>query len=196
MHCVSRGGGRIDGAAQADRGGRVHVPDPAGRGGRRHRTRLHLPGRLLRARRASPRAGGGRGWQSLGTVGAVSEQQMRNLFGQGIHPDAERSRPQRSPQGGGPGGRRCGAAGPRVPVYDGPEEWHAAGAGLTPTGTPIGRLPRSTPVPEDDRARIRTDLARECSPNSTTGTRHRAGTVRVPRAGVPAGDRRRSPGST
>ena len=51
------------------------------------------------ARGESPGRWTGRGLASLGTSGTVSERQMRNLFGMGIHPDAERIQAQLVAQG-------------------------------------------------------------------------------------------------
>ena len=42
------------------------------------------------AKGESPGRWWGSGLESLGTGGPVSEKQMLNLFGQGIHPDADR----------------------------------------------------------------------------------------------------------
>src|SRR6478609_10010126 len=42
------------------------------------------------AKGESPGRWKGSGLASLGTTGVVSEQQMKNLFGMGIHPDAQR----------------------------------------------------------------------------------------------------------
>ncbi|MDT9081656.1 relaxase domain-containing protein, partial [Escherichia coli] len=42
------------------------------------------------AKGESPGVWVGGGLDALGTAGAVTEQQMRNLFGLGVHPDADR----------------------------------------------------------------------------------------------------------
>jgi hypothetical protein len=68
------------------------------------------------AKGESPGRWDGRGLESLGTTGLVSEQQMLNLFGQGIHPDADRVGQEAYARGGErAAGVRGDPSGPGVP---------------------------------------------------------------------------------
>ncbi len=114
------------------------------------------------AKGESPGRWTGRGLASLGTSGTVSERQMRNLLGMGIHPDAERIQADLVAQGlSVPAAAAAARLGQAFPVYDGPVEWHRRLAeAYADWNQALGRLPGER-VPEGDRARIRTDLARE-----------------------------------
>src|SRR6476659_8718889 len=77
------------------------------------------------AKGESPGRWTGRGLESLGTTGVVSEKQMRNLFGMGIHPDAERIQADLVGRGSSvPAAAAAARLGATFPVYDGPVQWH------------------------------------------------------------------------
>ena len=131
------------------------------------------------AKGESPGRWWGRGLESLGTGGAVTEQQMLNLFGQGIHPDAERIQARSRTPGAVsvPQAVRRGPAGPGVPGYEGTAEWRErlarAVRGLEPGPRASGRLAR---IPAEDRTRIRTergpgDVHRTARPGPATPSR-------------------------
>ena len=113
------------------------------------------------AKGESPGRWDGRGLESLGTTGVVTEQQMRNLFGMGIHPDAQRIQADLVAQGWSvPAAAAEARLGSAFPIYDGPVEWHERLAEAYAEWNVDHGLPERARIPEEDRARIRTDLAR------------------------------------
>src|SRR6478672_922820 len=114
------------------------------------------------AKGESPGRWTGRGLESLGTAGVVTEQQMRNLFGMGIHPDAERIQTELVAQGWSvPAAAAEARLGAAFPIYEGPDGWHQRlAAAYAEFNEDRGRAPQ-TRTPEADRARIRTEQARD-----------------------------------
>ena len=125
------------------------------------------------AKGESPGRWWGRGLDALGTGGAVSEQQMLNLFGQGIHPDAERIVQERYAAGRHrAAGLRRDPAGPGVPGVRGHE------GVADPAGGAVRRLePGRTGTRTTTRSRRTSGPGSaprwpgRCSPNCTAGTR-------------------------
>ncbi|HEY5148879.1 MAG TPA: MobF family relaxase, partial [Mycobacterium sp.] len=113
------------------------------------------------AKGESPGRWDGRGLESLGTTGVVTEKQMLNLFGLGIHPDAQRIQADLVAQGWSvPAAAAAARLGSPFPIYDGPVEWHERLAEAYGEWNVERGLPERARIPEEDRARIRTDLAR------------------------------------
>ena len=112
------------------------------------------------AKGESPGRWTGRGLESLGTSGTVSERQMRNLFGMGIHPDAERIQAELVAQGWSvPAAAAAARLGQAFPIYDGPVQWHQwLAEAYADWNQQLGR-PAGERVAEEDRARIRTGAA-------------------------------------
>jgi DNA primase catalytic core len=114
------------------------------------------------AKGESPGTWIGNGLQGLGTSGTVTESQMRNLFGQGIHPDADRIQADLIAAGtGAPSALAATKLGSAYRVVEGDPAWRD---GLTDRyqayNTVHGR-PENAPVPAEERTRIRTELATE-----------------------------------
>ena len=89
----------------------------------------------------------GRGADLLGVTGTVTEEQMRNLFGEGRHPDADtvtvRLGCGRRVGGGGGAGDPAGSAVPAVPD---PRRGGAAGEGAVLTEQVVARVdPHAAP---------------------------------------------------
>src|SRR6478672_4985943 len=113
------------------------------------------------AKGESPGRWDGRGLDSLGTAGVVTEQQMRNLFGLGIHPDAQRIQADLVARGWSvPAAAAEARLGSAFPIYDAPVEWHQRLAEAYGEWNTDHGFPERARIPEEDRARIRTDLAR------------------------------------
>ena len=115
------------------------------------------------AKGESPGRWWGRGLESLGTGGAVTEQQMLNLFGQGIHPDAERISAGAVRRRAPPCRRRSprrGWAG-RSPCTRARKEWRTRLGERFGAWNQVHGHPHDYPVPADERTRIRTEVARE-----------------------------------
>ena len=92
----------------------------------------------------------------------VTEQQMRNLFGQGIHPDAERIVQELYALGWSvPAARRATLLGARFPVFEGDTAWRDRLTERYAAWNTVRGLPGDWPVPAQERARIRTETARE-----------------------------------
>ena len=114
------------------------------------------------AKGESPGTWIGGGLEGLGTSGTVTEKQMRNLFGQGIHPDADRIQADVIDAGGSaPAAVAATKLGSAYRVVEGDPAWRE---GLTVRyqawNTVHGR-PENAPVPAEERTRIRTELATE-----------------------------------
>jgi len=115
------------------------------------------------AKGESPGVWLGAGADVLGLTGRyVTEQQMKNLFGQGIHPDAERIVQEKYALGWSvPAARRATLLGARFPVFEGDSEWRGRLTERYAAWNTVRGLPGDWPVPAAERARIRTDTARE-----------------------------------
>ncbi len=120
----------------------------------------------------SPGTWRGTGLSALGIDpgSEVSEEQMRNLFGEGIHPDAEQVRARATARHQAAGMPRVQAArmgekatrlGNRYPVYTSTSGYRAAKAqAYRDYNTSVGAC-TTAPIPDDVRARISTDVATE-----------------------------------
>ena len=100
-------------------------------------------------------------WSRSAPPGWSREQQMRNLFGLGIHPDAQRIQADLVAQGWSvPAAAAAARLGAAFPIYDGPVEWHERLAQAYAEWNTEHGFPERARIAEEDRARIRTDLAR------------------------------------
>src|SRR6476646_2712254 len=109
------------------------------------------------AKGESPGRWDGRGLEALGTAGGVTEQQMRNLFGLGIHPDAQQTQADLVAQGWSvPAAAAEGRLGSAFPIYDGPVEWHERLAESYGEWNGEQGLPERARIAEEERGRIRT----------------------------------------
>lgn len=121
------------------------------------------------AKGESPGVWMGGGLESLGTAGEVTEQQMKNLFGEGIHPDAERVLAEKMPTIPTTGDRREIARAMSRAVYLGrpfqvreaSTEWpERLGRAYREWNVAHGTGQRA-PIDEDVKAGIRTQVATE-----------------------------------
>lgn len=105
----------------------------------------------------------GAGLASLGVSGEVSEAQMRALFGEGRHPDADVIELAAVGEGATPTeALRRSALGRSFPVYDGePTPFRRLVAERFASSNADQGLARDWPVPAEEKARIRTETARE-----------------------------------
>lgn len=112
------------------------------------------------AKGEAPGAWAGAGLKTLGTSGQVTEQQMLNLFGQGMHPDAEKIRD--AARAAGADIKTAEAAtnlGQQFRQFEPNQHWRdrisdAYGAYNTVRGNAANK-----PIPGGERERIRTDVA-------------------------------------
>jgi len=102
----------------------------------------------------------GGGLETLGVSGAVTEQQMKNLFGQGIHPDAEVLAEESIAAGHtaqvAQGAARLGA---KFPVFEIDPAWHDELAARYRAYNAEHGLQPGDVVPPDVREQVRTDVA-------------------------------------
>ena len=114
------------------------------------------------AKGESPGQWWGKGLDSLGTGGAVTEKQMLNLFGQGIHPDAERVIDEQYALGATvPQAFAAAKLGRSFPVHEGSTQWRTRLGERFGAWNQVHGHPHDYPVPADERQRIRTEVARE-----------------------------------
>ncbi len=101
----------------------------------------------------------GGGLETLGVSGAVTEQQMKNLFGQGIHPDAEVLAAESIAAGHRAQVAQAAARlGAKFPVFEIDPTWHdELAAGYRAYNAEHGLQPGDV-VPPDAREQIRTDV--------------------------------------
>ena len=102
----------------------------------------------------------GAGLDSLGVAGRVGEDQMLNLFGQGLHPDAERIVQEALAAGLGPDEAYAASKlGKKFAVFEGDERWRL---GLRDAyqqyNMGLGRK-AATSIPPEEKSRIRSELA-------------------------------------
>ncbi|MBN1097160.1 relaxase domain-containing protein [Blastococcus sp. TML/C7B] len=113
----------------------------------------------------SPGRWTGNGLAGVGGVSAgqpVTEEQMKSLFGEGRHPDADRLEKEALARGQAPQeARAVGALGRAFYVFAPRADGFRARCAeeFAAFNTARGQ-PATAPVPDDDRARIRSDLAR------------------------------------
>ncbi len=102
----------------------------------------------------------GGGLETLGVSGTVTEQQMKNLFGQGIHPDAEVLAEESIAAGHtaqvAQGAARLGA---KFPVFEIDPAWHDELAARYRAYNAEHGLQPGDVVPPDIREQVRTDVA-------------------------------------
>ncbi len=97
----------------------------------------------------------------LDISGQVTEAQMLNLFGQGLHPDADKIRHEAKTSGVGVAAADAATRlGQPFPTFEPNQQWRdrlsdAYAAFNTVRGNAVNK-----PIPADERERIRTDLAR------------------------------------
>jgi DNA primase catalytic core len=102
----------------------------------------------------------GAGLEALGVSGTVTEDQMLNLFGQGLHPDADRIFAERRADGAtADKAEEATKLGRKFPVYAGDDEWRESLAeGYRAFNVVRGNDPRD-PVPAADKSSIRDAVA-------------------------------------
>lgn len=114
------------------------------------------------AKGESPGTWIGRGLDALGTSGTVTEQQMRNLFGQGIHPDADRILIAQAAAGASTAAATAATRlGSPYRVVEGDPAWREGLTERYQAWNIVRNRPENAPVPPDERTRIRTELATE-----------------------------------
>lgn len=114
------------------------------------------------AKGESPGIWRGLGLEALGVSGRVSEKQMLNLFGQGIHPDAERVRDEAYARGATvPQAFAATRLGRAFPVYEGSKPWRTRLAKRFEALNQEQGLPGDWPIPAEERTRIRTEVGLE-----------------------------------
>jgi hypothetical protein len=96
--------------------------------------------------------------QEMGLAGtAVTEQQMKNLFGAGIHPDAQRLEAEAVAEGYGvPAAMSLGRLGAKFPVFDAAPQWSENLAAAYRKHNLDHGLPKGDKVPEEAKQSIRT----------------------------------------
>lgn len=114
------------------------------------------------AKGESPGTWIGRGLDALGTSGAVTESQMRNLFGLGVHPDADQIIAAQTAAGASKAAAQAATKlGAAYRVVEGDASWRERLAERYQAWNAIRDLPEHDPVPAEARMRIRTDVATE-----------------------------------
>ncbi len=92
----------------------------------------------------------------------VTEAQMVALFGEGRHPDAETLEAELIAAGRGvPAVLAATRLGAPYRVFDGVTDWRKQLAARFEGWNAAAGLPRDWPIPEDDRARLRSELGRD-----------------------------------
>jgi len=111
------------------------------------------------AKGEAPGVWAGKGLASLEVSGQVSEQQMLNLFGEGLHPNADVIAGELIAAGASVKvAAEAGKLGRKFPVYEGGQEWREnLAAAYARFNTDHGHAANGA-VPEADKQRIRTDL--------------------------------------
>jgi len=103
----------------------------------------------------------------MGLTGtAVTEQQMKNLFGEGLHPDAQRLQAEALaalPAGGDKQAKaravdRAGKLGSKFPVFEASPMWHEKLAAAYQKYNEDQGLAKGDKVPEAEKQRIRTEV--------------------------------------
>ena len=100
--------------------------------------------------------------QDLGLAGTtVTEQQMKNLFGLGIHPDAERIQAEAEADGLGPiAAASLTRLGAKFPVYEASPVWHEKLAAAYSKYNLDRGLPANEKVPDEEKYAIRSAVGR------------------------------------
>jgi len=111
------------------------------------------------AKGEAPGVWAGKGLASLEVSGQVSEQQMLNLFGEGLHPNADVIAGELIAAGASVKvAAEAGKLGRKFPVYEGGQEWREnLAAAYARFNTDHGHAANGA-VPEADKQLIRTDL--------------------------------------
>ena len=102
----------------------------------------------------------GAGLETLGVSGVVTEAQMKNLFGQGIHPDAEKITAAGIAAGHSAAAAAAGARlGARFPVFQLNPGWRdELAAAYRAWNLEHGQAPGDV-IPDQDREQVRTEVA-------------------------------------
>ena len=117
------------------------------------------------AKGESPGVWVGQGAADLGLSGLqVTEQQMKNLFGEGLHPDAQRLEAEAAAAQPATGRKRdhqravdrAGRLGQKFPVFQASPEWHEQLAAAYQKYNLDADLPKSAKVPDSVKQTIRT----------------------------------------
>lgn len=131
-----------------------------------------------------------RGWSAVPgflPTGPVTEAQMRALFGEGRHPDADRLWREMAAAGHGPAAIEAATRlGAPFRVYDGGSEFRRRLVGRFAAWNADAGLPRDWPVPPAERAGSAPRSRPACFTPSTAGRRGRPRALRVRGPGVPA----------
>lgn len=103
----------------------------------------------------------GAGLASLGVQGTVTEQQMVNLFGAGVHPDAERIRYEAEAAGLSPRAvENAASLGQPFRVFEANQAWMDRLSQAYSAYNQVRGQAVNSPIAADERERIRTDVAR------------------------------------
>jgi conjugative relaxase-like TrwC/TraI family protein len=104
----------------------------------------------------------GAGLDSLGVSGRVTEEQMRALFGEGRHPNADTIEAQLIKAGYSPAAAMSMTRlGQKFKVTEGSTEWQRRLAAAYAQHNTAQKVKWDTAIPEPERARIRTEVAGE-----------------------------------
>jgi hypothetical protein len=110
----------------------------------------------------SPGRWWGAGLDSLGVSGRVTEEQMRALFGEGRHPNADAIEAKLIKEGYSPAAAMSMTRlGQKFRLTEGSTEWQRRLAAAYAQHNTGQRLKWDTAIPEPERARIRTEIAQE-----------------------------------
>ena len=114
------------------------------------------------AKGESPGRWWGSGLGSLGVTGDVTEAQMRALFGQGTHPDTDKITTDLTAEGATAADIAAATRlGSPYKIYEGSTAWRDGLAERYQAWNQVRDRPANAPVPPDERARLRTELARD-----------------------------------
>jgi len=130
----------------------------------------------------------------------VTEDQMAALFAEGLHPNADAIRAQMMTLGSTAAHLQAARAatelGRPYDILDTAPAFRVEVARRAVAANKALELPRDTPLAAAERARIRTDVGRACSPSSTAGLRAALGSCPPSLPATPASPPTRSPGTT
>jgi len=109
---------------------------------------------------ATPGSWSGRGVQALGVTGVVTHSQMLNLFGMGIHPDAEVLIAEHIASGmTGWAAASLARLGAKFLVYEGGPQWRSSLRNAYAAFNNANGVPSKAPILDSDQLTIRADVA-------------------------------------
>ncbi|MEO6701476.1 MAG: MobF family relaxase [Jatrophihabitantaceae bacterium] len=117
-------------------------------------------GEYYSAKGESPGVWRGRGLESLGVSGEVSEAQMRALFGEGMHPNADAIIADAIDHGvPAAEAEKAAKLGRKFYLYEGTNVWREGLGEAYAAFNTVRGWPENAPIEDADRVRIRTDVA-------------------------------------